>query len=466
MTNNIYICGINTDNGNKMNLKIRHILLWSVIAMAIAMFSSCTPDWTGEMMPAYSSKDNGNNADREVIEYTRKVMLLYSAGFNSISSYLKEDIEDLSQGWLPKKRKAGDVILVYSHLPKKRGQYSQPTCPVLFQLYTDADGAIVRDTLITYEAGTVSASAEQLNEVLSYVKETFPAKGYGLIFSSHATGYLPGGFYSKPSGYTFTEGAMFSTGRSSTYFPSPVPYIEPERDPSLPAVKSIGQDVQDDLSYEIDLRDFARAIPMKLDYILFDACLMGGIEVAYELAGKCDLVGFSQAEVLAEGFNYKTLASHLLGNKPKTSPYDVCHDYFVQYDTQFGEYRSATISLVDCNRLDALAAVCKELFARYSDEISSMSDIGVQQFYTGNHHWFYDLKSILLNAGMTEEEEAGLDSALAECVMYKGNTPYFLNIFAIHTFCGFSMYLPGRGHDELDKYYRTLKWNQATGLVK
>ena len=457
---------INTDNGNKMNFRIRHILLWSAIAMLTAMISSCSTDWYGEMAPDYASGNSGQEPEREAIEYTRKVMVLYSAGFNSISSYLKEDIEDLCQGWVPKKRKAEDVILVFSHFPAKRGQYSEQTSPVLFQLYTDSDGNTVRDTLITYDPGTVSASAGQLNDVLTYVKETFPARSYGLIFSSHATGYLPGGFYSKPSGYTFTEGAMFSTGKGGTYFPSPVPYIEPERDPRLPAVKSIGQYVQDGMSYEIDLRDFARAIPMKLDYILFDACLMGGIEVAYELAGKCDMVGFSQAEVLAEGFNYKTLTTHLLGNKPKSSPYDVCRDYFLQYDKESGEYRSATISLIDCNRLEPLAAVCRELFARYNDTISDMSESGVQQFYTGSHHWFYDLKSILLNAGMTEDEEAALDSALEECVLYKGNTPSFLNTFDIHTFSGFSMYLPGYGHNELDKYYRTLKWNQATGLVK
>lgn len=449
-----------------MNFKSRHIILWSAIAMLITMISSCSTDWTGEMMPEYAPEYKGNEPEREAVEYTRKVMLLYSAGFNSISSYLKEDIQDLSLGWVPKKRKAEDVILVYSHLPAKRGQYSQPVSPVLFQLYTESDGTVVRDTLVTYEEGTISASAGQLHDVLSYVKDAFPARSYGLIFSSHATGYLPGGFYSKPSDYIFSESAMFSTNRSCTYTPSPVPYIEPERNPNLPAVKSIGQDVQDGLSYEIDLKDFAQAIPMKLDYILFDACLMGGIEVAYELEGKCDLVGFSQAEVLAEGFNYKTLASHLLGNKPKASPYDVCHDYFMQYDSQFGENRSATISLVDCNKLGALTDVCKELFAGYSNEISNMSDHGVQRFYTGSHHWFYDLKSILLNAGITAEEEAELEAALAECVMYKGNTPSFLNSFDIHTFSGFSMYLPGRGHSELNKYYKTLRWNQATGLVK
>ena len=133
-----------------------------------------------------------------------------------------------------------------------------------------------------------------------------------MIFSSHATGYLPSGYYTNPNGYKFKKSAMLR----SRGIPAPVPYIEPDFDPSLPMVKSIGQDQvgpsNGRVSYEMELADFAEAIPMKLDYILFDACLMGGIEVAYELRGKCGQVGFSQAEVLAEGFDYKKLTQHLL----------------------------------------------------------------------------------------------------------------------------------------------------------
>lgn len=449
-----------------MNVKIRHILLWSAIAILIAMVTSCGPDWKDEMMPGATPGTTGTESEREIQPYTRKVMILYSAGFNSLSRYLKEDIDDLCEGWLPRERKSDDVILVYSHQPAKHGQYSEMTQPVLFRIYSQADGTAVRDTLVTYEAGTISASAGQFNEVLTYVRDNFPAKSYGLLFSSHATGYLPGGFYSKPSDYTFTEGIMRSASMSGFRAPSPVPYVEIEQDPSLPAVKSIGQDVHGKVSYEMDIRDFAEAIPMKLDYILFDACLMGGIEVAYELAGKCDKVGFSQAEVLAEGFNYNTLTSHLLGNRSASDPYEVCHDYFVQYDTQTGVYRSATISLIDCNMLEDLAMVCQDLFEKYQSRISSMSQAGVQRFYRGSHHWFYDLQSILRNAGMDAAEENVLNAALEKCVLYKGATPSFMEEFTIHTFSGLSMYLPSNGNAELDKYYKTLKWNQATGLVR
>lgn len=451
-----------------MSLKHIHIILAVSFIIGTVSTVSCTPDWEHDMTPeaSLSGPGGGEGADREIGTDTRKVLLLYSAGFNSISSYLKEDIEDLSKGWIPRQRRSDDVILVYSHQPSARGQYSKKTSPVLFRMYSTAEGNVVRDTLAVYEPGTISSSAPQLHDVLSYVKEEFPAKSYGMIFSSHATGYLPSGFYSKPEGYIFSEGMMRRQGLARPAAPVPVPYIEPGQDPGLPAVKSVGQDVEGMLSYEMDIRDFADAIPMKLDYILFDACLMGGIEVAYELAGKCDMVGFSQAEVLAEGFNYTTLASHLLGNKPSSDPYSVCKDYFTQYDIQSGVYRSATISLIDCNSLEPLAQSCRDLFAKYDEQIQSLDPSAVQRFYRSSRHWFYDLQSILEKAGMTEIEKEELNAALDLCILYKGATPSFMQEFYINTFSGFSMYLPSHGHPELDKYYKTLKWNQATGLVK
>ena len=57
----------------------------------------------------------------------------------------------------------------------------------------------------------------------------------------------------------------------------------------------------------MDVLEMVRAITIHLDYIIFDACLMGGIEVAYELRNVADKIGFSQAEILAHGFPYKPI---------------------------------------------------------------------------------------------------------------------------------------------------------------
>lgn len=405
--------------------------------------------------------------DCKVDEQARKVLLLYSAGNNSLSSYLLEDIRDLKKGWLPGDDCNDNILLVYSHTPKKNSSYNTPSTPYLIRIYKDNSGNTISDTLKTYAAGTISSSAAQLNEVLTYVKEEFTSGSYGMIFSSHGTGYLPAGFYTNPTDYTFSEPLMQRS--SHLPVPSPVPYIEPDFDPSLPMVKSIGQDISyvsgDKVSYEIELSDFAEAIPMKLDYIIFDTCLMGGIEVAYELKDKCDKLVFSQTEVLAEGMVYPRITEHLLKNE-KASLEDVCVDYFSQYASQSGAYQSATISLIDCSRLEPLAATCRKIFSSHRDELAQIEPSSVQRFFRSNYHWFYDLESIIRQAGSDEEELKELRDALDQCVILERHTKEFMMAFDILSSCGLSMYLPCNGNLELDKFYKTLQWNIATGLVE
>lgn len=398
----------------------------------------------------------------------RNVLLLYSAGYNDLSQFLDSDVSELKSGWLPSNKGADNILLVYKHNTVSYKNFSTPNAPDLIRIYKDNKGNVISDTLKTFSPESISSSARMLNEVLTFVKEEFPAKGYGMIFSSHATGFLPSGYYANPGKYRFDKGLkMMSSGYLTD--PVPVPYVEVEQDPSLPMVKSIGQDaIKSDgttVSYEMDLPDFAEAIPMKLDYLLFDACLMGGIEVAYELKDKCSFVGFSQAEVLAEGLDYRKLTTHLLKNG-NPDPQAVCEDYFKQYDIETGVYRSATISYIDCSRLEPLAETCRTLFAAHRKALDKINDNNVQRYYRSDKHWFYDLESIVTESGATEQELKDLNNALQECVIYAAHTPEFMLEFEIKTFSGFSMYLPRNGGTELDKYYKTLKWNQATGLVE
>ena len=367
-----------------------------------------------------------------------KVMLLYSAGFNDLSYYLKGDIDELKSSPLPTKRDE-DVVLVYSHFPE-RG-YNTPTSPTLVRLRSTKRNAVIVDTLRIYPEESISASAEQLETVLSDVKEAFPADRYGMIFSSHATGYLPAEFFqNQQKDSTTVEWSTFSIGQDK--------------------VGTFGNYQ----SHEIDLPDFAESIPMYLDYILFDACFMGGIEVAYELKDKVGKVGFSQTEVLADGYCYGSLTSHIFRDG-ESDLESVCTDFFNQYDIQEGISQSATISLIDCSRLTPLAELCRSLFEKYSDSMAKINSFYVQQFFRKQHHWFYDLESILVNAGINEDELAELHSALDNCVIYKAHTPRFMSEFTISTFSGFSMYLPCKGNEELDTFYKTLKWNKDTGLV-
>lgn len=447
--------------------------IYRIYIVLLSLFTACLLDSCVSSLHELNfqhSVSSGNSADvsdRVVSEETRKVLILYSSGFNSLSSYLQQDIDDLKKGYLPNKRRNDDVLLVYSHFPSKNGTYSEKNSPVLTRLFTSLDGEVVTDTLKIYDESSVSASAAHMNDVLTFVMDEFPAKSYGMIVSSHATGYLPPGYYTDSNNF---EGTQLS-GAYLMSVPvglSAVPYVEPEYDQAHPPVKSICQTVASSangqVSYEMDIKDFADAIPMHMDYILFDACLMGGIEVAYELKDVCDVVGFSQAEVLAEGLNYSTLANHLLGGDVSL-PMEVCKDYFAQYDSQSGVYRSATISMVDCRKLESLASICRSLFSAYANQINALNPAKVQRFYRSSYHWFYDLESILIQAGITSDELSDFRNALDECVMYKASTPSFMNSFNIDVFSGFSMFLPSHGGNYLKSYYKSLEWNMATGLV-
>ena len=412
--------------------------IWSFLIL-LAVSVSCFKDPNFES--GFSGEDNGGRVfpERSDSELSRRVMIMISAGFNTLSNYLSNDLEDLQNGELPVGTSySSDILMVLSRIVTSSGQYETPSPAVLYRLYQDFQGNVHRDTLLVWDAETPLSRGETIHEALSYIQNRFPAKGYGVVFSSHASGWLPEGYFESPSIY--------------------------EKAPSAGPFRSIGQDKTPEGSVEMELKEFVEAIPMHLDYLLLDACHSGCVEVAYAFRDIADVIGFSPAEVFANGFIYDVITSHLLGKDP--DPVAVCKDYFNFYNRQSGYNRSATITAVLPGKMDRLVAVCKELFEKYRTEIRVLNGNYVQGYFRYGRHYFYDFKDILLKAGINSEEEARLDDALDECVIYKAATPYVLGI-PIYIFSGLSMYLPSRGTAFLDNFYKTqIDWNKATELVK
>ena len=402
-----------------------------------------------------------------------KVMILYSAGFNNLSPNLARNVADLEAGYVPG-RKDRDAILVVSRrtLNNNAGNFKDETAPCLFRLYKNKN-VVVRDTLWSMPAGTPLSDPDVMKQFLLKIRDLFPAESYGMIFASHSTGWLPKGYYSNPSAYD-DPSRSGRLGARKTAEPILAPFLDAED--GRPLTRSVGADYyllndsKKTYSRELDITEMTTAIPMHLDYLVFDSCLMGGIEVAYELKEVAEKIGFSQAEVLAEGLNYRTAAEHLLKGTP--DPASVCKDYFEQYDRQSGVYHSATTSLVDCGRLEELAIVCKPLFARYGEALRVLDDRQVQGFGGAGKPWYFDLRDMLEQAGATAAELEGLDAALARCIIYKADTGQYYSMFEpggivkIRAFCGLSMYLPSTGSAYLDGFYRGLAWNKAAGLVR
>lgn len=402
-----------------------------------------------------------------------KLMILWSNGFNSLSKYLKEDINDLQGGYLPF---ADDknVVIVVSHLPRAKGDYRTETAPQLIRLYRDKKtNKAVMDTLKSYSTDLRLGDASTMRTILNEIHSQFNAKHYGMVFSSHSTGWLPKGYYSDPESFdeiTPSSARVLSLGQALPE--GAVRYIEEQRLPGEPAVKSLGSTVvaagSSTVAYEADLAEFANALPFHFDYIIFDSCLTGCIEVAYQLRNATDILCFSPAEVLAQGLDYTRLSQHLLANE-KSDVNAVADDYYSYYANKSDlNERAATVTVVRCGEIEPVAVICRELFAKYKSEIGSLNTAGVQRYYRTYHHWFYDLEDILLKAGITADEKAELEGALNKCVTYKAATESYLPSFGgfdIKIYSGFSMYLPCDGSSYLDAFYKSLDWNMATELV-
>ena len=447
----------------------------TVMILAVTFLFSCSPvdlEFTSAPSPGRTEE---NETVRIPDDY-RNVFIMYAMGFNNLRGYLTEDINDILSS--PLMSSSRDIIIILSHIaersPGKAYDPSIPVSPTLTKISRNFDGTIQKDTLtvmtegFTIDENTVLASTETLKKSLEYIKENFSAKKYGLLLSSHGSGWTPSGYISNPDKFDNNNNDFFS---SSWQQKKRIPVYWREREDKIP-VKTIGvHNITTSSALEMEITDLADAIPFKLDYVIFDACFMGGIEVAYELRNVTDKIIFSQTEILADGMDYKTMCSYLFAaGEPDLEGF--CQRYYDYYNAKKGLNQSATISLIDCTKLEGLAQTTKELLTKYRNGLNTLQRTrGVQQYYQNNykrlHQWFYDFGDIIEKCGLSEEDSKILNESLSTVVKYKAATKRFMSDYDIKTHSGLSMYLPfTTGRDYLHSFYKTLEWNQAVDLIQ
>lgn len=366
-------------------------------------------------------------------------VIFYAEAFNNLSSDIKANIETTFKGSVPQKGSKKNLV-VYAHCAKGDAD-ATPVNGYLVKATRGEYGVLDLDTLLVVPAGESSVDPAVMRKVLNTALEKAPAKEYGLILSSHGSGWLPQNYE------RFGDRALTRSIGAEGYF------------------GRSGDDVA-----EMDIKTLAGAIPMHLSWMIFDACFMGCIEVAYELRDLVDKIGFSPTEILSYGFDYTSLAPYLLADGGSIERY--CDSFYHRYadgGMGSGQMQSATITTVDCSQLDALSELCATLFEKYRVPISRLrASDGIQRCYrpsTDNYRYLFDMEDILVHAGINAAEKLALEDALSKCITYKANTPYFLEL-PIDTYCGLSMYLPGSGTTLLSNYYKSLSWNASTALVE
>ncbi len=403
-----------------------------IVALLLpALVVSCFKDPNFE--PGGGESGSQSQPGRLPTQEVRNVMIMYSAGFNSLSSPLTVDLEELENNFVPSASSRTDnILLVLSR--RKIYDDSTPIAPVLYRIYKDREGTVIKDTLLQWDEKKQATDPSLLQEVLLYAKNEFPAKGYGLVLSSHGSGWIP----------------------------------DPDRATKGASVMSVGQDSDTGRVHEMELYEFVDAIPYELDYVLFDACFMACVEVAWALKDVTPMVGFSPTEIMSDGFNYSTLAERLIGSS-EPDPLAVCEDYFAQYTDPSQRTPYASITLVDTRKMNPLAEVCRTLFEKYRTSIAALRSTQVQTYFRpGRNPWLdhlFDLRHMLVKAGISAEETAAFDQALSQCILYERHTDYFMSLPLINV-CGLSVFLPSSGNDSLKAFYKEhVAWNTETQLL-
>lgn len=383
--------------------------------VAVALLSSCIKD-------DYAGPDP---------DLPTRTVLVYLGGDNSLSATLTGEVEALRKGWTY----TGNRCLVYLD--------AADAAPRLLSLrggcQTYPEPFV--ETVAEYPEEN-SASAAVFARMIDDVVRMYPADSYGLIFASHASGWLP-------------EGTLANPNRS----------------------RSIGIDTNPGTlasgSTEMELADFAAAIPDgQFDFIIFEACLMAGVEVAYELRDKTDYMLASSAEMLVPGFVpvYPSSLHYLMETKytVEQSLTAFASDYYDNVNAQSGAYRSMTLSILKTQEMEAIATRTGCILSQALD----VSDIAsIQHFDRPGSYGdypvaprYFDFMDCMERLA-SPTDYAALESLLNETVVWKAATPTFMNEyngFSITKHSGLTLYIEQDCFAKLNEAYCETAWYAAT----
>lgn len=391
-------------------MKTRTIIRTAIVlTFSTLSFVSCDnePD-----IPEWPNKSTAEAPDRTV--------LIYMVGENSLSRYCARNIDSIMSGL----QNVADPIniLVYEDSNSNKG--------VLWKIGRN-NGGVTKEVVKSY-GNQNSVNVSRMATVIKEAFHMYPGEEKGLVLWSHGSGWLPTGDYT--------------------------PAQAPASD--RPVFYSFGQDNTDEMEIW-ELRMALEQAP-KMDFLIFDACHMASVEVAYELKDVTDYLLASTTEIMGTGFPYQTITPIL--NQEELDLVAIGKAYTSYYNgiTNYG----GTLSLIKTEGLDRLASQYARVYDQYSSRLSSIKGNDLQQFgrqisaSADFTNIFYDMKDVVDN--LAQGEDAEFKSALEEVIVYEGHSADFLSI-KLNRNSGMSVFMPELNTDEVyNDAYKELKWWTAT----
>lgn len=401
-----------------------------LLLLSVFVLVSCSDEIPEEKIPLKSG--------RTLLAY-----LISNNNSGSLDKYLKDNLVDMYSG-LSQTTDSCTLIVYYRPYNNDNDGLAGPS---LLQYNSDGKGNINNKKSLqgsdltpsnviseaycsTYTEGNHNATdPKTMSRVLDQMVKLSPSTNYGLVFGSHGTSWMPGNSVS-------------------------------------------GRAFGDDAGYNINIPDMADALEevfsgKQLDFILFDACMMGTAEVAYELKDVTDYLIGAVVETHVYGHPYDIILPKLYNAE---IPYnEVCKDY-IDYSRQLGAW--GTCAAIDCSKVDELAEWVGANLETYSEKMSSLDVDNIQQYGVSSFKYFsFDVVDFFksLNDGNTPD---GLQDIINNVVIAADalyGVKYAIVGNSLYTieegrFCGIGMYFPYKvSKSSWNTYYETLSWYKAVG---
>lgn len=313
-----------------------------------------------------------------------RTVLVYMAANNNLGH---NGLDDLDIKEMETAAKAG-AIPEGSHLVVYRAAYMKK--PELIEV-TPAGTVTIKVYEGSLTAGT-SLTVDRMREVLADTEKLAGADAYGLVFWSHGTGWVETG--------TSRSGNAVSRGRSVEL-------------PSMIQPLSFG----DDNGYEMKITSIASALSgRRFDFIYFDCCLMGGVEVCYELRGFAPVIVSSPLELQVTGMPYDKNVPVFFEEKP---------DLVKAATNTYNHYRNVSngvaMVVVDTEALDGLAKATRDIMAT---GVLPSDDYNPVKFWNSRRYAFVDMTHYITSLpGVSSSLLGAWRSAYDKAVIYKAATP-------------------------------------------
>ena len=378
--------------------------------VAICLFVACSGKKETEIV------DDNVYAPDECYADSRTV-LVYMVAENSLSGSAVSDLNEILLGVKNSNLYAGDKVVVYLDDTRLPRIYCIDKA-VTAQTYTE----LVPE--VEYEEDVNSASKEQFETILKYVKDHHAASSYGVVMWSHASGWLP-----SP-----TEDFHLAAKSRRKAFG-----IDNERN----TTSNSGS--------QMSISSIAKALESwgGVDFVFFDACFMQTIEVAYELRNATKYIIASPAEIPGPGADYKTMIPACFQKESwADAMVTAYYDSYCDMKSGYG----LVLSSVDTRAVSGFAAYVKNIVANERETLLTANYDKVQRYFkyaswTYDYPDFYDVRGVMKNV-LGEESYAQWLEEEAKLVSCKHTSSWYsafnrnLNSIDASQCSGVSMFVP------------------------